>query len=120
MKPFNLELAMKGEPVVTREGKKILEIHCFEKVLGQYRLVGVNENGDLLSWTITGSYNNTEKGHKNDLFMATKTQKVWIAVNTTEGYAHGTAKIFNTENEAKEFFKPTALCLKFIEIEIEL
>ncbi len=30
MKPFNLEKALAGEPVVTRDGRKVIEIYCFD------------------------------------------------------------------------------------------
>lgn len=30
MKPFNLEAALRGEPVVTRQGEPVLEIICFK------------------------------------------------------------------------------------------
>lgn len=39
MKPFNLEAAKRGEPLVTRRGVKVTEFHHFESVT-LFRTVG--------------------------------------------------------------------------------
>jgi hypothetical protein len=32
MKPFDLEKALAGQPVVTRDGRKVLELHLYKNV----------------------------------------------------------------------------------------
>lgn len=87
MKPFDLERALAGDPVVTRGGKKVLELHYFKNIKLNYPLVAVVEEQELLmAYTEKGIYvgykDNIES--ENDLFMAPKTKKLWIAVCKTK------------------------------------
>jgi len=70
MKKFNLEKALAGKPVVTRNGKKITELHLFKSAELIQPLYGIIEGDeDVLAWTRNGIYNPT-KDTFWDLFMA--------------------------------------------------
>lgn len=83
MKPFNLERALAGDPVVTRDGRKVLKVldgrhslamnTCQVIVLieseGCYQQVSVK--GKLLDY----------KESPIDLFMAPKKREGWVNVN---------------------------------------
>jgi len=79
MKPFDLEKALAGEPVVTRDGRKVTQLHmfnCDECLI--YPLYGVVfEN--LEKWKRDGKYNIREES-QNDLFMAEKEMCCWVNV----------------------------------------
>lgn len=72
-KPFDLERALAGEPVVTRQGDEVIQLTLF-KTNGIYKLAGVVK-GELLRFTPTGKYFVNES-HELDLFMKVKTHKV--------------------------------------------
>lgn len=77
-KPFSLEKALAGHPVVTREGRRVTQIAYFPAaVYGVYALV----DGD----PCVGSYSNDGKKYQKaedryDLFLEAKTVKRWARV----------------------------------------
>ena len=57
MKPFDLEKTLAGAPVFTRDGRRVLEIHCFEKFNGKYPLYALIEGDTIpISYTKDGLY----------------------------------------------------------------
>jgi len=68
MKPFNLELALQGHPVVTRGGKEISQLTLFV-CKHTHPLVGVID-GERCVWTRNGNgrYNMTTQSN-SDLFL---------------------------------------------------
>jgi hypothetical protein len=83
MKPFDLEKALAGDPVVTRDGRSVTEVHRFKTLGGPYRLIAVI-GGSLYRLTERGQYDSTGT-NETDLFMAPKKRTVWINL-----YANGT------------------------------
>jgi hypothetical protein len=80
MKKFNLERALAGEPVVTRNGKKVTELHLFKNETLIQPLYGTVEgDDDVFSWTTFGIYN-PGKETSWDLFMAGEKKSVWVNV----------------------------------------
>lgn len=80
LKPFDLEAALRGEPVVTRDGRPITQITKFDVKNSKYCIAAV-VNDDIESFTAKGEYRfESECGY--DLFMATKTVKKegWINI----------------------------------------
>ena len=73
MKPFNLEQALKGKPVVTRDGRKVTDIIVDERD-GRYPIYAhVYEDGKLfetLTYTIKGEFWFEGRENRADLFMA--------------------------------------------------
>lgn len=55
MKPFNLEEALAGKPVVTTEGKKVTVLHYFEDIRSTYPLLGIMD-GQIINFTKEGKY----------------------------------------------------------------
>lgn len=92
MKPFDLEAALAGAPVVTRDGIPVTQLTQFDINDGE-PLRGVRR-GRVLSFQKDGRY--TSSGDSNDdLFMAPVKRVVWV--NLYEG-AH--AFHYATEKEA--------------------
>jgi hypothetical protein len=74
-KPFNLERALAGDPVVTRHGKPVTQLTKFDYD-GEYVLRGVLE-GNLVGWLENGCYYSSGEW-SYDLFMAPKKRTVWV------------------------------------------
>lgn len=67
MKPFNLERALAGEPVVTRAGVEVTQMHLFDTI-STFPLVCV-VSGYTEVFLADGRYQ-FSGAHPNDLFMA--------------------------------------------------
>lgn len=68
--PFDLEEALKGAPVVTRSGTKIVEIFYSKEVKGVHKLIVVNEKGYLWQYQVDGRINtDSDWDSMLDLFM---------------------------------------------------
>jgi hypothetical protein len=75
MKPFNIEEALAGKPVVTRRGVEATQLHLFE-IDNIYKLFAVVE-GEVIQCTIKGEFRSDyETGW--DLFMASESKFLWI------------------------------------------
>lgn len=80
MKPFNLEAALAGAPVVTRDGKPVQELHLFKSTAPIQSLFGVID-GRVNSFTpSTGRYYDDGEEHDKDLFMASTRETGWINI----------------------------------------
>lgn len=80
MEKFNLERALAGEPVITRDGKEVTEIHHFKTYSAEHSVYAVVE-GILKSFTIEGEYNSYSPSEStNDLFMKPKVIEGWVNV----------------------------------------
>jgi hypothetical protein len=119
MKPFDLERALVGNQVITKDGNFIYELKLFNTDK-KYKLGGIL-HGSIESWTINGHYKDYP-GHNNDLFMTEKSKKkLYIAVNKepdhhgdhkTSVFAYSTKELLNDYSEDDKY--------KIIEIEIEI
>lgn len=76
LKPFDLEKALKGEKVVTRDGREVFDIAHFPHKTGEFRVYGVLEE-IVVTFTEEGSWMGDTKSHE-DLFMALKERVVWV------------------------------------------
>ena len=74
LKPFDLQAALAGKPVVTRDGIKVKEIHQFKTVDGNRNIVAI-VNGGMLSYEQNGKY---PFNSSNDLLMAPVMVKKWV------------------------------------------
>ena len=107
MKPFDLEKALAGDPVVTRDGRPVMQLTLFEGTDTDYCLYGV-AGGTLLNWRKTGitdpeDYLEEEhyiKDSMSDLFMAPR--EVWVIVleHTIKDMISTYGTTFKTEEEA--------------------
>lgn len=76
MKPFNLERALAGDPVVTRDNRTVKDIHYFKDAINSRQLVGVVD-GKLHAFETNGKCFGSNSLYSNDdVFMATKTRTV--------------------------------------------
>ena len=99
LKPFNLEKALAGDPVVTRDGKQVTDIAIFNSLNDKRNLFAVID-GQFYQFTKNGSYIEYEKvEYCLDLFMAPKIVKKsgWINIYP---YAKSGFAIFNTKDDA--------------------
>jgi hypothetical protein len=76
-KPFNLEKALNGAKVVTRDGREVTQLTKFE-ARGCWELYGVVE-GDVENWDNNGEARILE-AHEGDLFLAVEPQRIWVNV----------------------------------------
>lgn len=110
MKKFNLEKAIAGEPLITRDGREVEEFKYFKTV----KTIIVVIDGKLYQYFINGRCICT-KGDYMDLFMAPKKQKFTVLIYKPirEGGAiFAEIKSATTPSECK--------LLKEIEVEIEI
>lgn len=121
MKPFNLERALAGAPVVTRKGAPVIEIHHFAKV----------ENGDLSVYAIVDGYVRifTKRGayclgveHAFDLFMAPVKRVGWVNIyldGHADGWSHCGQVVYTSEEEAKDNADRTSCPSGVVTVKVE-
>lgn len=82
MEPFNLERALAGDPVVTRDGRPVAQFAIF-KAKGRDTLYGVLDEY-VSSWTPEGCWSVDGEELPNDLFMAPAKREGWIIVRSPD------------------------------------
>ena len=81
-KPFNLEEALSGSKVVTRDGREVSQLTKFIAPNDLFILSGV-VGGRVECWTEEGRYN-IENENKKDLLLAVPIQRFWVNVYESE------------------------------------
>lgn len=124
MKPFDIELAKAGAPVVTRDGRKA-RIICFDRKtvlrpcepLGA--LISISEGEERFAcYKLDGVYRDLP-GSDNDLFMAPKKEKRWVVTWFDDGGIH--SRVMNSEPAARALAnEPGGLPGEIHEIEVTL
>lgn len=103
MKPFDLEKALAGHPLSTRDGRKVLDFHYFKDAYQDYKIYGLVENADksnfLESYSIDGKCNGSEDNPR-DLFLVTTKKTYWVNVYR-DGERINTGLAYESEEEAK-------------------
>ncbi|KVQ85528.1 hypothetical protein WK07_04320 [Burkholderia multivorans] len=103
MKPFDLEAAKRGEPLVTRDGRKVQEFHYFA-TRDDWRVCAVI-HGDMICCGDDGRFSLYGRDDPSDLFMAPRKRTVYVNVYATSlnnDDSPGTvAAAFDTEEGAK-------------------
>ena len=85
MKPFNLQEALAGKPVVTRDGRKVTQLHLFE-CDAKVPLFGFVENSTCIyQFRKDGQWISEPSGL--NLFMASTEKTVWV--NLYHGWTGG-------------------------------
>ena len=79
MKEFNLEKALAGEPVITRNGELVTQITKFEDIINPYCLCG-KVLGNIELFTIDGVFSLKFGESQFDLFMDEEKKTIWINV----------------------------------------
>ena len=78
MKPFDLDAALNGARVVTRNGKEVTQLTRFYDIESDECLCGVI-NAELQVWNEHGKYLSDENESPYDLFMAPNIKAIWVA-----------------------------------------
>jgi hypothetical protein len=78
MRPFNLQEALAGKPVVTREGKPAIGLHVFPDA--RYQGIHAVVEKEVVSFSENGQYWNNGTPNKYDLFMASEKKEGWVNV----------------------------------------
>ena len=95
MKPFNLQEALAGKPVVTRDGRKVTQLHLFE-CDAKFVLYGVIEGiVNATGFRKDGGWSVSEPT-KLDLFMASVEKTVWVNLYTYATNRYETQKDADT------------------------
>jgi hypothetical protein len=94
-KPFNLQEALAGKPVVTRDGHPVTEIHELKTATNRHNVVAV-VNGSAKSFTKNGAYFSNNPA-PFDLFMAIETKTGWVNM-----YPDGHGYVYPSQEDADE------------------
>jgi hypothetical protein len=97
MKPFDLEKALAGEPVVTRDGRAVAQLTKFDCISND-PVWGVI-NGYLKSFRLDGSYLNSPSSY--DLFIAEPERWVNVYWDEEKNYGFISSVIYSSEAEAR-------------------
>lgn len=125
LKPFNLERALSGEPIVTRDGMKVLQIAHFplSTHVDEKLSVLLDDASGIHSFYENGRYvgNGEWNDSEYDLFMLPKTKKFWIGIsmenpNYNMNY---TTNAYNSLEDAKSYVH-AHYNYKFVEVEVEI
>lgn len=103
MKPFNLEQALAGAPVITRDGTKVIRLFTVPEANPEHRLVAVFDDGRVDTLYENGKYYEAQDYH-NDLFMVPTKKEGYINIckdEHTEHIAVNSTFVYRTKEEAE-------------------
>jgi hypothetical protein len=114
LEKFNLEKALNGAKVVTRDGREVLEFTKFENIK-DYPLVGVLDS-QIQSWTIEGNYLDDCNELNADLFIEGKVKSVWINIYKSDKQNLLVSGTYKTKETALNCILTSYHYIKTIEI----
>lgn len=124
MKPFNLEAAIAGEKVITRDGREVFQFCYFKNMDTAYPVFASYRNDygiDVTSsFTSDGMY--TVRGESpNDLFMAPKTVELWANLYKNLDGSNSVGIPYETKEKAycNRIIDPYCKFLQTVKITIE-
>ncbi len=120
LKPFDLNAALRGDPVVTREGEKVTHIAHFASMPGRNLIWTLTDETTVNYIYINGkAYHDRDSQY--DLFMASKTKKLWIGVKKeVESNRHDTTIAYENLEELKQNNFISLDEIQIIQVEIEV
>jgi hypothetical protein len=95
MKPFNLQDALAGKPVITRSGHPVTQLTYFSDADIEQKLLGC-ESGTIERWDDQGYYQPSKRESSMDLFMAPVKQTFWFAYDIEESIGHKNVTCLNS------------------------
>jgi len=101
LKPFDLEKALAGEPVVTRSGIKVIEVSCFKADI-PFPLRFLLEDETNYTARRDGRTYGDYEDSPLDLFMAPTTKTMWYCVYKDPNGNLITSTLYDTEQEMVE------------------
>jgi hypothetical protein len=117
LEKFDLEKAIHGAKVVTRDGREVKQLTNFETRNPDWNLYGVVDNS-IYCWDNEGNaFNNYDSNL--DLFLSVEPQRIWVNVLKINGQI-GLGAIGYTKEEAINNNYHTDKYIKTIEITDEL
>lgn len=116
--PFDLDRAIAGDPLITRDGRKVIKFHYFACEDLHCPIVAHIENELRLTvyWK-NGKYYSDYK-MDCDLFMAPKTKTYWANVYKDK-HRHFVGVLFTDEKEARSAALENVYHVKTISFEVE-
>lgn len=122
MKDFNLEKAIAGAPLVTRDGRKVLEFKYFTQAFEgtRYPVFVILEHGgeEVLSYTKQGEFSSGRLSPE-DLFMATTERKGYVNVLRAASGFMFCSRIYTSLTQAEEVDYGITKLVKRIEFTYE-
>jgi hypothetical protein len=100
MKPFDLEAAKRGEPIVTRDGRPAKFIAHVPEANACYQVVALF-SGLISTHAVSGRVYPEKHPNDADLFMAPRKRTVWVNVYPPEARKFGGA--YETEAIANNY-----------------
>jgi hypothetical protein len=100
MEKFNLERALAGEPLITRDNTEVTEIHFFKTCTKGYSIIAVI-GGEKQGFYNDGSYWGDGNDHRLDLFMKPKVVEGWFNVYGNDNAIRISNVCYSSEEEAK-------------------
>ena len=85
MKPFDLERALAGDPVVTRDGEPVTQLTQFIGLDSEEALFGVQDK-KVRRWFLDGKYI-ADDYSRLDLFMAPVKREGWVNIYPKSGHS---------------------------------
>lgn len=118
-KPFDLEAAKAGAPVMTRDGRPA-RILAFDLKADEYPIATAIETHDgkyevVRTCTEYGKYNDAIDEHDCDLVMAPVKHRAWV--NVYKGGYYQIGSLFDTEAEAIKSGKSVSTYIATVPIE---
>lgn len=120
MKPFDLEKALAGEPVLLRSGHTAYVVNRRpDHLVGDAadELIGWKDGGHALSWSVSGRTYTDSLSALDIIGMAPVKQKHWMAVHTNGRTTYHYDSKEKLMNNHPQYDKPG---WQVIEIEIEV
>ncbi|MHB9161363.1 MAG: hypothetical protein ACYC6W_10860 [Nitrosotalea sp.] len=124
MKPFNLERALAGDKVITKNGHIVLELILQFKLIEPYiNLIGTI-NGYVYTWNKEGKIYVDGTSNPFDLFMSSTKKKLYIAIHknkeTNNHHLIFKGKSYESKEELEEVLSYYIGSENFIIVETEI
>jgi len=107
LKPFNLQDALEGKEVITRDNKKVTQLHLFDSNMEQPLVGLIEDNFEVQYWSQDGKYFQDKTEAYSDLFMAPEKKSIWVNVYLHKSLAGHVEKIgirkYTTKENALKF-----------------
>lgn len=119
LKPFNLEQALDGAPVMTREGRKVVRIFYAEEACENSQVICVFETGVVFPYHKDGTYTTSSSVH--ELVMAPTKKEGYVVMfynNSQKDFLVGT-KIWASKQDAEIWSKGCEAVFAIAKIEWE-
>ena len=102
MRKFNLQEALSGKPIITRDGRKITEIHYLMTTTEDNTKLIAVVDGYVLGYSIDGRHNSPKLDSPSDLFMDEPVVEKWFNVyrHTLKGTEISVGEGYYTYEEA--------------------